>query len=117
MTTRLMGPIHDVMDEMTKTNFDILNLICPYLPDIHFIPTDYETSVVMGYLIQNQSDMSIPNLIISKDIYPLQMVTQYPNTYYVRPYKEEKGNEVNNKRKLSILLCVFSKKISIFVTK
>jgi len=31
--------------------------------------------------------------------------------------KEEKGNEVNNKRKLSILLCVFSKKISIFVTK
>ena len=95
MESRLMGPIHDVMDDMTKTNFDILNLLCPYLPDIHFIKTDYETAVVMGYLIQNQKDLTIPNLVLSKDLYPLQLVPQYPNTYYVRPYKDELGHDVS----------------------
>lgn len=95
MESRLMGPIHDVMDGMTKTNFDILKLLCPYLPDIHFIQTDYETSVVMGYLIQTQQNPLIPNLVISKDIYPLQLVPQYPNTYYVRPYKDELGHDVS----------------------
>ncbi len=95
MENRLMGPVHDVMDEVTKTNFDILKLLCPYLPDIHFLQTDYETAVVMGYLIQTQKNPTIPNLIISKDVYPLQLVPQYANAYYVRPYKDEKGNDVS----------------------
>ena len=95
MNKRLDGPIKSVMDDMTKTNFDILNLLCPYLPDIHFIQTDYETAVVIGYLIQNQQDKSIPNLVISKDIYPLQLVPQYPNTYFVRPYKDGPGRDLS----------------------
>lgn len=95
MYNRLEGPIRSVMDDMTKTNFNILNLLCPYLPDIHFINTEYETGVVIGYLINKQKDKNIPNLIISKDIYPLQLVTQYPNTYFIRPYKDGPGRDIS----------------------
>lgn len=95
MATRLNGVVRSVMDDMIKTNFDIMNLLCPYLPDIHFIKTDYETSVVIGYLIQNQMDKAIPNLVISKDIYPLQLIPQYPNTYFIRPYKAEIGHDLS----------------------
>lgn len=95
MNNRLMGPIRSAMDEISNTNIGILNILCPYLPDIHFINTEYETGVVMGYLIKHQLDKSIPNLVISKDIYPLQLVAEYPNTYYIRPYKDEYTKDVS----------------------
>lgn len=87
MKKREQGPIHIRMDEMVSSNLQILEILCPYLPNIHFINTEYETSVAMANIIDIQPDKSIPNLVISKDLYPIQLVTLFPNTTFIRPTK------------------------------
>ena len=86
MYNRLISPMHTTIDDIINTNINILDLLCKYIPNIYFIHTQYESGVVMGYLINKNN--SIPNLIISKDIYPYQLLSYYPNTYYLRPYKD-----------------------------
>ena len=75
-------------NDIVSSNFQLLELISPYLPDIHFVYTDsnYETTVLMAYLINKINDGN-PNLIISSDIYPLQLCAAFPNTSYLYPKK------------------------------
>ena len=77
------------MTELINYNFDLLNVLCPYLPDIHFIKTDYEASVVMYHIMELEKSKgnTNPNLIISKDPYMLQLVSLNGNTAYLRPRK------------------------------
>ena len=74
--------------EMTDANLSLLELICPYLPDIHFIKSinNYETSIMISHLINRLNDGQ-PNLIISRDIYPLQLCYMHPYTSYLYPVK------------------------------
>lgn len=77
------------MTEFINYNSDLLGTLCPYLPDIHFIKTEYEASVVMHHIIEMEKlkGNDNPNLIISKDPYALQLVSLRGNTAYLRPRK------------------------------
>ena len=74
--------------EMTMSNLELLDLICPYLPDIYFIKSinNYETSIMISHLINRLNDGQ-PNLIISRDIYPMQLCYMHPYTSYLYPVK------------------------------
>ena len=54
------------INDMVELNLSLLELICPYLPDIHFLKTQFESSVLMNYLIDIEGQ-DIPSLIISTD--------------------------------------------------
>lgn len=81
-----------LFNKLAMDNFDLLELICPYLPDIHFIksPRNFESAVIIANLIETINDGN-PNLIISKDLYPLQLCYQYPYTSYLYPIKRKGG--------------------------
>lgn len=74
--------------KIVDANFAILTEMCPYLPDIHFInnTSGYEVAVIIADLIEKINDGN-PNLVISKDLYPLQLCYKYPNTSYLFPIK------------------------------
>lgn len=81
-----------LFNDLAMNNFDLLDLLCPYLPDIFFIksPRNFESSIVIANLIETINDGN-PNLIISKDIYPLQLCYLYPYTSYLYPIKRKGG--------------------------
>lgn len=82
-----------MFNKLATDNFDLLELICPYLPDIFFIKSirGYESASIMAYMIEKLNDGN-PNLIISKDLYPLQLTYLYPYTSYLYPIKR-KGSD------------------------
>ena len=80
--------------DIIDTNLDLLNTICPYLPDIHFVKSinNWESSVIIANIIETLNEHS-PNLIISRDVYPLQLCALYPWTSYLYPCKFQLKNE------------------------
>lgn len=78
-----------VIREMVELNCNLLELLCPYLYDIHFVKTDFESSVMIHHLIlrEKESGNNNPNLIISKDLYPLQITCLHDDTVYMKPKK------------------------------
>lgn len=72
--------------EMIDLNCNLLETICPFLQDIYFLQTGFESSVLIDHLI-SMGDSSIPNLILSKDVYPMQLTELHPNTSYIKPKK------------------------------
>ena len=74
--------------KISEDNFNLMNILCPYLPDIFFIKSfrNYEVSVIISHLIDKYGS-TIPNLIISKDIYPIQLCALHKYTSYLRPFK------------------------------
>ena len=96
MQKREVAPTHAVMDDMLSKNLKIMSILAPYLPDIHFVDTSFETSVVMGYIIDKRFNNN-PNIIISKDIYPVQLTAndRFQNTVYIRPFKMSSGEDVS----------------------
>lgn len=85
-----------IIKEMVDLNNQLLELLCPYLPDIHFLKTDFESSVLMNYLIMTEYNKGNknPNLVISKDLYPCQLTYYHPNTAYIKP-KKIRGEDVS----------------------
>ena len=83
------------MDMMIQQNMEILNTLCPYIPDVSFIQSGYEPGLVFGNIAKNYHD--IPNIIISKDPWNLQVVGNSHNVYMLRPMKR-------NGEDLSILI-------------
>lgn len=81
---------------VVDTNLDLLNTMCPYLPDIHFIKSinNWESAVIISNIIETLNDGS-PNLIISRDLYPLQICALYPWTSYLYPLKHRGGMDVS----------------------
>lgn len=78
--------------EIAESNFKLLELLCPYLPDIFFIKSErsYESTILMANLIEHYGDGN-PNLIISKDLYPMQLCYKYPTTMFLCPIKIKGG--------------------------
>ena len=78
--------------EIVDTNLDLLATMCPYLPDIHFIKSinNWESGVIIANIIETLNDGS-PNLVISRDLYPIQLCALYPWTSYLYPLKHRGG--------------------------
>ncbi len=71
--------------DMVEANNNILSILCPFLPDIFFLTTKYETSVLIDYLIMK--DHKDPSIIISKDGYPAQLTALHDNVGFIKPRK------------------------------
>ena len=74
--------------DFINNNFDLLELLCPYLPNIYFVRSNkhFESSVIISHIIDILNNGK-PNLIISKDIYPMQLCALHPYTSYLKPKK------------------------------
>lgn len=93
-----------LFNKLAMDNFDLLNILCPYLPDIFFIKSvrNYESAVIIANLIETLNDGN-PNLIISKDLYPLQLCSLYPYTSYLYPIKKRSnGQSIDDSIMISI---------------
>jgi hypothetical protein len=68
-----------------------MNILCPYLPDIFFIRSvrNYETSVIISHIIEKHFNNNIPNIIISKELYPVQLCKLHPYTAFLKPMKSK----------------------------
>ena len=71
---------------MVQTNFDILKQLCPLIPDLYLVTQEVddiahgvETSVIISYLINKLNEKTI-NLIISNDLYAMQLCVNHPLT-------------------------------------
>jgi hypothetical protein len=74
--------------DLVDQNIQLLEILCDYLPGIYFMKSirNYESSVMIANLIENINER-VPNLIISRDLYPLQLTYLYPYTSYLYPLK------------------------------
>lgn len=72
--------------KLIENNMSLIKILAPYLPGIYYIesPQNFEASVIIADLIE-RFGTNIPNLIISRDLYPLQLTALYPYTSYLRP--------------------------------
>lgn len=90
------------VNNMISINTDLLDLLCPYLPNIHFLKTEFESSSLMNEIIkrENIKNPKIENLIISSDEYPMQLCSLYDNVTYLYPVKfmgEDRSRIICNK--------------------
>lgn len=79
------------MDKMIEDNMNILNSLCPYIPDVQFIYSKYEPGLVFGKIamvVGAKASKIKPSFIISKDIWNLQVVGNVNNVYMIRPIKK-----------------------------
>lgn len=80
---------------MVNHNTDLMNIIIPYLPEIYFVNSQYESSVVISSIIDKQckNGNSNPNIIITRDIlYNMQLLSLHPETAILRPTKNKNGD-------------------------
>lgn len=75
-----------------NNNMKLLKVLCPYLPAIYYVDSEqnFEVSVIIAHIIETLNDPN-PNLIISRDFYPIQLVTKYKWTSYLCPSKSRFG--------------------------
>ncbi|MGL5330979.1 MAG: hypothetical protein ACRDD7_17080 [Peptostreptococcaceae bacterium] len=85
---------HTHVKDMIKTNLELLNTLCPYLPDIHFINSNFEVGVVIYDLIcRNEAVNNNPHLVITKDMYNYQLASMN-NVTVLRP-KKSNGEDIS----------------------
>ena len=82
--------------DMVEQNVQLLDILCPYLPDIHFVKTDFESTVAIYNIIKKEqaSGRVVPNVILSSDLYPIQLTTMLEDTVYLRP-KKNMGEDIS----------------------
>lgn len=83
--------------EMVDLNIDLMSTLSEYLKDIHFVSTSFESTVLIRHLIIDEMNKRCnfnPNIILTKDPYPLQLVAEFPGTTLLRPKKTE-GDDVS----------------------
>lgn len=84
---------NEPVKEMININISLLEVLCPYLPDIHFLKTEFESTVLMKHLIllEKSKGNNNPNIILSTDIYPMQLCS-LENTVFLKPRKTNNGD-------------------------
>lgn len=74
--------------DMIKNNMEILEILCPYLPDIHFVKGTFETgAIIYDIICRNELVDNSPHMIITKDVYNYQLVPTRDNIIILRPKK------------------------------
>ena len=71
--------------ELLNTNLKALEFLCPYLPQVYFINGDENEVAAIIYTLASNS--TIPNIVLTKDVYAYQLVAYCPNTFIYRPKK------------------------------
>ena len=76
-------------DHPIIASINALETITPYLPDIYFVKTDFESGLkIYDIICRNEADGNTdPNIIFSTDPYLYQLVTMANQTYIFRPKK------------------------------
>ena len=84
-----------LIQDMIQFNVNLLNIICPYLPDIHFVQGTFESGVLIYDLICRAESMGVhdPHVIITKDAYNYQLVAMNDNIIILRPKKSNQVDE------------------------
>lgn len=92
-------------------NFELLDILCPYLPDIFFIKRSEEVGVVI-YDIMSKYDLKneYAHIIITKDVYNYQLVSLKPNTVIFRPKKNKGEDNSYYINSLNVLDMYFAKR-------
>lgn len=90
MKTALMSNIQ--MKEFIEYNIDILNIVCDYLPNIFFNHTSYENGVLAKRIIVESYNDKVPNIILTKDLYQMQLLNSSDNACILRPLKHNGDN-------------------------
>lgn len=96
-----------LMPEKTNlivNNLEILDKICPYLPNTSFTMGTFETGVIMHDIISRVREENVPNIVISKDLYVTQLLGINPDVIIFRPKKHiedqsffiSKGGSISN---------------------
>ena len=83
-----------LINNLVKDNLDLLNSLIPYLPNIYLIQSNFETAAVISGIINKRRSDNIDraNLIISRDILNMQVVSKYNKTAMLRPVKSYNGD-------------------------
>lgn len=83
--------IHTVIEP----NIELLNLLCKYLPDIHFIKDNTADTSTIIYRLISMNCNQAPSLIYSKDTMVFQIVTHFNNAIIFRPKKNSKDGDIS----------------------
>lgn len=84
-----------MIDDMINNNISLLETLCPYLPDIHFIKGSFESSVIIYDLIcRNELIDNTPHVILTKDTFAYQLIPIRDNILVFRP-KKSKGTDLS----------------------
>lgn len=86
----------NTVSDMMNTNRELLDTLCKYLQDIHFLETEFESTVLIRNIILKElaSGNKNPNIILSDDIMPIQLCGEFENTVYLKPHKVD-GNDIS----------------------
>jgi hypothetical protein len=79
---------------MVETNIELLKIMVPYIKDVFFVQTSYETTLMMRYLIL-RNGKGMPNIILTRDSYPAQLTSEFPQTVLLRPKKNHSGMDLS----------------------
>ena len=97
------------IEELMYSNIELLKVLCPYLPDIHFINSEshYETGAIMDHIMNIVNpDNARYNVIITRDAYNYQLCSR-ENTFILRPHKTRDGDNsyvINKENLMKVVL-------------
>lgn len=80
---------------MVDHNIELLEILVPYLPNIYFIKSirNYESTIIIQDLILNHNENNYPGMIISNDLYPIQL-TSMNNICQLIPIKHGEDESI-----------------------
>lgn len=85
---QLVNSCSDIRFDLIEKNLNLLEHICPYLPNIYFINGKYEVGVYIKDLMHKiGKDNKLANMVITKDSYLYQLVDT--DTIILRPKKNK----------------------------
>lgn len=81
-------------------NMNVLNVLCPYLPEIYFKHCNMDAAAVIKYMIDNIFNDGHPNIVISSSqlMYQLPVSVKDTHTIVIRParfFSEDKSYSYN----------------------
>lgn len=78
--------------EMIDNCLKLVEILCPYLPNVYYINTSFESGVVIYDLMlrSEDKDPTIPHVVITKDKYLYQLPAINKQCVIFRPYKRNK---------------------------
>lgn len=85
--------------EKIHTNMSILGLLCPYLPDIHYVTKPYEAMTVMLDIMDKEEleGNTSPNLVLSRDPNAIQLTIKDNTVLFFNDKKKDVSYHADRK--------------------
>jgi len=91
--------------DLIETNMDLLRTLVPYLPDIYFIDSTFETGVVIyNIMCRDDKANTKAHIILSRDKYNYQLAAMKPNTVILKRIDKDISFFVTKNNLLDIYL-------------